>query len=790
MKSITGFWVVYLFIVLIVLGMASTCVANETIVMGITDDFPPFTYFEPNGRLTGFNVELMRELSQVLGWELEIKIGTWSQIMEWLGSGQIDVSMMLYSSQRAEQFAFSTELSVATYDIFTRSGLRLKNLEQLNGQRVVVEKDSLIQEYLMEQNLDLVFVLADTIPDVLRLVASGDEDYAAILSVTGHYSLQKYQLNNLEGSNLHFSPSYVCFAVNKDNTPLQLRLNNGLQILKATGKYGELYGKWLGIYEENEAMNWKIVTRWLAITLAVTTLIFVWALISHRMVQLRTADLIKTNKKLSHSRQELAHANEELRSTVQQLTKISNELTTQYVQLQLVEAELAEEKDLLRTTLLSVGEGIVVTNRLGEVVMINQVAEKLTGWLAQSAIGHFYHDLFPGDHGQVVAHVIYGEKTIELGEQLLRSKDGEEIIVASTISPILDGQEIVRGTVVVFRDISESVRQRKEIEYLSFHDPLTGLFNRRGFKKQMDTYNQEQYLPLALITADVNGLKLMNDSFGHTAGDELLVKVAKILEAGAPTRSLIARTGGDEFILVLAQTNYKEAEAIVKRINQLTACERVCSVSISIAFGIAVKEHENQDFQEVFNLAEERMYADKFMGNVDNGTLDSVLNTLVEQSIGQLEHSRRVARLARDLGKALGLSGGQVSQLYTLGLLHDIGKAGMEEHAFQQEEDSLMEEHRGKWGHTLLRASKELERMARSILDHEAGKSSGEIPYQAQVIALADTYDALIRDASGQVVANLEQVVDYLKQPANNLYDLELVDLFIKEILPKQDHGE
>lgn len=574
------------------------------IIVGDDHAYPPFSFSDQDGNPSGFSIDLIRAVADVLGWEIEIQLGPWGEVRHKLASGEIDmIAGMLQSASREERFAFSTRHSVASGDVFTRLDLRVSKLTDLQNRRVVVQRNDIIHEYLVEQDLGIDFVIVDNVPDALRLVSSGEEDFAAVLFMPGYYTLHEYSLDNLRGNNLQINPADYCFAVQRDDENLKLMLNQGLNIVKATGRYDEIYDKWLGVFEQQQVLNWKKSTRAL-FTIAVVVLI--WALILQYIVRLRTADLTKSNFSLSKSR-------EELRAAVLQLTATTDQLVGQYNQLQLMEKALSEEKDLLKTTLLSVGEGVVVTDCSGLVIMINPIAQKLTGWAEMDAIGKSYQQLFPGDYAHVVEQVLYTEQVVEVEELTLQTNERKST-VAMTVAPILDQEGFIRGAVGVIRDITEATEQKREIEYLSFHDHLTGLVNRRGFTKEVVNYDVESNLPLAVIFGDVNGLKIINDAFGHLQGDELLIRVANILRFVAPDPNLVVRLGGDEFVLVLPQTDLEQAKEKVAEIQKLAQGENIQGIPISIALGVAVKSRLGQDFQDCFNQAEKEMYQDKSGG--------------------------------------------------------------------------------------------------------------------------------------------------------------------------------
>lgn len=604
MKTTTCPWRIAM-VVFLLLGVFSVHGQSKDLAVGVTAEFPPFAFVDDHGQPTGFNVELILALGEVLGWNVDITVGTWSEIMDKLTTGEVDVlASMFYTPERAEQFALSTRHSVATGDVFTRSGMRVTHVEDLRGQKVAVQEGNVVHEYLAGQGLDIEFVLTDTPIQALALLSASAVDYAAMLLIPGHYILEEYQLKDVQSNNVRLGSYDYSFAVAKENRFLQVMIDEGLWLVKHSGKYDEIYQKWLGVYEEQAGNNWKYITRWLSVLVVVSVLVLVWALILRYMVRLRTAALFQ-------SREELAETNEELRATIEELTAATDELAANYGQLQGMKALLSKEKDLLRTTLLSVGEGIVVTNPLGQVTMINPVAEDLIGV-------EYGSQLHPGILSNVIMDVLESKEQAEIAEQCLVTAGGREAIVAGTVAPMLDENGSVLGAVAAFRDVSESVRQRKAIEYLSLHDPLTDLLNRRGLDGELENIDNTSKLPIAVIVADVNRLKHMNDVFGHISGDELLVQVARILLKVAPKPNIVARLGGDEFMMVLPRSNLTDAEKVVKKCRALAGQHKIKSMQVSIAIGVAVKEREEEDLQDVFERAEQAMYVDKRSGRPDD----------------------------------------------------------------------------------------------------------------------------------------------------------------------------
>jgi diguanylate cyclase (GGDEF)-like protein len=163
-----------------------------------------------------------------------------------------------------------------------------------------------------------------------------------------------------------------------------------------------------------------------------------------------------------------------------------------------------------------------------------------------------------------------------------------------------------------FQDCTEQYRRESELQHLSMHDPLTGVYNRAYFEMKLTMYRQSGLFPVAMIMLDVDGLKLVNDRRGHTAGDELLCQVARILRQACRKADISARLGGDEFGLLLAQTDLDTAGHIIDRIQGLLSLHNIrqpeMPLSLSLGCAIAVDE---RDMETLVSRADQVMYAER-----------------------------------------------------------------------------------------------------------------------------------------------------------------------------------
>lgn len=277
---------------------------------------------------------------------------------------------------------------------------------------------------------------------------------------------------------------------------------------------------------------------------------------------------------------------------------------------------LTLERNRYRQTLESIGDGVVAIGRNGSIVSANEAACRLTGRKAGEMDGRPYRDVFrfrnetSGSElpDPIEAVSVSGGNTQTVECARLSGADGADRLVEAVASPILDAPGDPHGVVLVFRDIGEKRSRDKEIEYLSYHDALTGLYNRRFFETELRRLDTPRNLPLSIVMGDVNGLKSANDLWGHDTGDRLLQTVSGVLQRHCRADDIIARWGGDEFILLLPRTVRTEAEGIVRRIRDELEGIAVDGIPCSLSMGCAAKTDPAEGAAEILREAEMRMY--------------------------------------------------------------------------------------------------------------------------------------------------------------------------------------
>ncbi|MBP1743856.1 MAG: diguanylate cyclase protein,uncharacterized domain HDIG-containing protein, partial [Firmicutes bacterium] len=203
------------------------------------------------------------------------------------------------------------------------------------------------------------------------------------------------------------------------------------------------------------------------------------------------------------------------------------------------------------------------------------------------------------------------------------------------------------------RDIINRKKIEYKLEYLGYHDQLTGLYNRRFYEEELKRLDVPRNYPLTIIVGDVNGLKLINDSFGHAKGDEVIRKMAEVIVKGCRKEDIIARLGGDEYVILLPETSSEEAEVVVKRVKTIASDENVDSLIVSASFGWATKIDDTETTQDIFKRAEDFMYREKLFesSGIKARTISAIIKTLNEKNKREELHAIRVSNLCREFGR-------------------------------------------------------------------------------------------------------------------------------------------
>ncbi|MDW7669040.1 MAG: diguanylate cyclase [Bacillota bacterium] len=398
------------------------------------------------------------------------------------------------------------------------------------------------------------------------------------------------------------------------------------------------------------------------------------------------------------------------------------------------------------------------------------------------------------------------KKALELGKvvemanhTILIAKDGEEIPIEDSAAPIKDIEGNITGAVIVFRDFTEKREKQKEIEYLSFNDHLTGLYNRRYMEDSIKRLDTSRNLPFSIIVADVNGLKLTNDSYGHEIGDKLLITVGEILKKSCRKEDIVCRVGGDEFVILLPNVNEKKIKKVIERIKEESQNAKLDSVIVSLALGHSTKNREDKDILEVYKEADNKMYKNKLKyGRImRNKTIEKVILNVNNKYDNEQIHTEKVSQYCESIARAMNLSSKEVEDAKIAGLLHDIGKIIVSPEILNKKGKLTKKEWEEVKKHSstsyqLLKSVDEYSHLAEDVLyHHEKLDGSGypeelskdEIPLLSKIIAVADAYEAMTAGRPYQKKKTKEEAAEELRKYSGTQFDETIVKAFINEVL-------
>lgn len=474
---------------------------------------------------------------------------------------------------------------------------------------------------------------------------------------------------------------------------------------------------------------------------------------------------------------------------------------------------LLEQKNQLRLILDTTAEAIFGTDLEGRCRFCNASCLHLLGYPSEESLlgkdmhALIYHSFKDGSPRPKKQHPLTGYlkgiDPVRGKEDVLWRSDGTCFDTEyRAMSQYQNGKHV--GYVVTFMDITDRKKNEEKIMFLSSHDSMTGLLNRQSFRQRSAELDLESNLPVSIFFIDLNGLKMINDIFGHFAGDELLCKAASVLKRNCRKDDIVARVGGDEFIVLLPRTPNRKAQEMAKKLQSEFARERVKVVSCSMALGIATKDTPLQNLDKVVKEAEYQMYSEKSATakKIGSTAVKGILSALHERSPREKTHSREVSRLCGEIGLAMELSQAQIKNLKDVGYLHDIGKITLPDEILTKDAKALTEAETERMrqhpavGYRILNLSQETLGYAASVYaHHECWDGSGypkglkgeEIPLQARIISVAEVYDR-ISGGEGHTPQSIQKALRWIKEQSGILYDPKIVEVFLKAA-EKQEIG-
>ena len=464
--------------------------------------------------------------------------------------------------------------------------------------------------------------------------------------------------------------------------------------------------------------------------------------------------------------------------------------------------DLKKSEEKYRQILSTIEEGYYEIDMAGRFVFFNDPLCNILGYETDELMHKSYRMIFknPDEVFKTFKRVYRSKKSEKTVGWPVITKQGQELYIEASVSLRRDNEEGITGFKGIARDITERKRYEEKLEYLSLHDHLTGLYNRAFFVEEINRLSASREHPITIISADLDKLKLINDTMGHARGDELLKACAKAMDSSLRSSDILARVGGDEFAVLLPRTDEKTGTEIAARIRSGVKLynQEHPELPLSISIGLAAATGKETHLEEIYKMANDLMLRDKLThrSSTNRELIETMVNALDHRDYLATGHAERLSAWSKTMGEKLGLSNNQMTNLNLLARIHDLGKVTVPDSILFKNsplnsiEWGYMHQHPEK-GCSIATSSPEYAKVANLIYKHHErwdgsgypiGLKKEEIPLEGRILAIADAFDVMTSDRPYRKALSKEEAVKELKACAGKQFDPELVKVFIEII--------
>jgi diguanylate cyclase (GGDEF)-like protein/PAS domain S-box-containing protein len=463
-------------------------------------------------------------------------------------------------------------------------------------------------------------------------------------------------------------------------------------------------------------------------------------------------------------------------------------------------AALIKPEDILDR----ITELVIVVDPSDTILMVNPSFEALTGYASEEAVGAKCTRFLAHASGEGCWLASDDSKM----EAVIHAKHGETIPLQIRTSTICDQVGDRVGVLVMGQDlrlvnqlkheIEIRKHKEKELEYNSFHDSLTGMYNRAYFELQLRQLDTQDQFPVGIIIADIDGLKFANDTFGHSEGDKLLLAAARILQDTVKNKGIVARTGGDEFVILITKLELEWIGQIEEDLRMALKDYNDClpKVPLSISIGCAASQTSQERIVDLCKTADNNMYRVKLSQgqSARNCMVQALMHTLRARHVETEDHAERLRDLAIKLGSRIGLSRYELTELGLLAQFHDLGKVGIPDRILMKpgpldSEEWLEMKRHPEIGHRISGSVAELMPIAKLILLHHErwdgqgypwGIAGEQIPLECRILAIVDAYDAMTNARPYRAAMHHEQALNEISRCVGTQFDPFVANAFVE----------
>lgn len=460
-------------------------------------------------------------------------------------------------------------------------------------------------------------------------------------------------------------------------------------------------------------------------------------------------------------------------------------------------ALLDQSKLQLNSIIENTNDGVILLSEAGVIETINKAGRSLLSVnkvVSSNTLQKLIQIKHP--HYQSLADVITEIHSIKQpihckSAEINRKRMGDVLTIDISFYPLTNTENRYVGSVIIFRDVTIEIEHYNQVQFISQHDTVTELYNRRFLETEMHRLNTKRQCPISYIIGDINGLKLVNDAFGHQEGDLLLIEIAHILKRSTRSEDIVGRWGGDEFLIILPQTSNELAQKIVDRIHDLCDKSYYQTIRPSISLGVGTKVSEEDNVQDILLIAEKNMYDNKMtLGpKMRENTYQRLIEKLEEINPEFKNRIDRLLKVGLQFSKYLNLGSDDTDTIVKLAKNHEIGHITLLHEGVDSIESKRLHVENG---YRILNAMPTYADISKYVLHHHENwdgtgypeRLSGEdIPVPSRLIRIIDCYDQLMYGEDSKTILNKEETLKNMGQKLSHELDPILGHKFIEMIM-------
>ncbi len=556
------------------------------VIYQVDESHPPFEFSSGND-IYGFGLDLGRMIFGAGNYNVQYSADTWSKVYSRIINREIDVCGLLAVTESRKKDLLYTIPVVKTYRaVYSGKNVEIGKITDIADYRVGVQQADYSENILRDElGIKNYFAFKDLEECILALKDGRIDIILGNQEVT-NYLLVKHQMSSvIIPQILNLYPTDLAFGISKSRPELVPFMNDQIRKLQTSGLYEQVFQKHFYRHSEYYKKNQQIRNIYLGMLLLFIIVAGIF-----------TANII-----------------------IKQLQKMVSKATSR----------LQEEHKLLRITLSSITDGVIAVNRHGKITFMNHVAEKLTGFSENQSIDKPIDEVLTimetdgGDSFRIpVAEVVDKDRAVSFSKlNILVSENGSQHLVLGSASPIKSDSDEVIGVLVVFQDISEKMKSEETIKYHEYYDSLTDLPNRKLLHQYLTSAvdsARRNHNKLAILLIDLDYFKNINNSLGHNVGDKLLQQASKKLVRIVDENHVLARMGGDEFIILMPRIESSEiVYELARRVLNELNCSYVIDnheMYITASIGISLYPDDATGSTDILKHADTALYNAKANG--------------------------------------------------------------------------------------------------------------------------------------------------------------------------------